>query len=107
MWLSYNAKRHAEVAPGVGVETDMFAVLGLGGYVAVGPHVLQKMESIFENSRKAEQRVARRAQGKISEFFATILPPASPEQTVSPMPTDSLSEVEPDAAPTEEEPPDS
>jgi hypothetical protein len=43
MWLTYNAKRHAEVAPGVGAETDMFAVLGLGGYVEVGPHVLQKM----------------------------------------------------------------
>jgi hypothetical protein len=55
MWLTYNAKRHAEVAPGVGVETDMFAVLGLGGHVAVGPHVLQRMGSIFENSRKAEK----------------------------------------------------
>jgi hypothetical protein len=46
--LAHSAKKHAEVAPGVGESTDMFSVgANLGSYFSVGDHVLERLDKIY------------------------------------------------------------
>jgi hypothetical protein len=68
--LVYSAKRRAEVAPGVGEQTDM-VVIGprLGDVVAVGPPLMQTLADTFKESREQAEKVRDDANTKINEFF--------------------------------------
>lgn len=71
--LTYSAKRHAQVAPGVGEATDMF-IIGpqLGTYLSIGDHVLEKLARIYRDSRKRLQRVAQQAEKDINSYVEEL-----------------------------------
>jgi len=62
---TYIAKRRAEIAPGVGKETDMFAIgPGLGTYFKIGDHVVEGLVNIGKryDEKAAEARAAATAE---------------------------------------------
>lgn len=72
--LTYAAKKHAEVAPGVGEATDMFLIgPNLGTYLAVGDHVLTNLARIYRDNRKQLQRVAQRAERAVNIYVNELL----------------------------------
>lgn len=84
LWLTYSAKRRAEVAPGVGEGTDMFMVgPNLGSYAPLRVEVLQALEEIYRDTRINERELARQADEKVKhyveEITAAATPPATPE----------------------------
>jgi hypothetical protein len=53
LFLTYAAKRRAEVAPGVGEVTDMLMIgPDLGTYFMVGDHVLNALNKIYQDTRE-------------------------------------------------------
>jgi hypothetical protein len=71
--LTYTAKKRAEVAPGVGIETDMFAVQGLGSYFAIGEHVVDDLEAGYQESTKAHAEADQIAERKANEFYDRLI----------------------------------
>lgn len=70
--LTYSAKKHAEVAPGVGSGTDMFHIGGLGSYFTIGTHVTAKLEDIYQESRGKIYSVGLEAEGKAHQYVEEI-----------------------------------
>lgn len=84
--LTYTAKKRAEVAPGVGVETDMFLVgPALGSYVLVRSDIIQELDKIYVETVKGHSAVDLKAEGATHEYIETILKKNSvePEQTAT------------------------
>ncbi len=72
--LVYSAKKHAEVAPGVGEATDMFTVgPTLGSNVEIGDHVLKNLQRIYKVEQKREQRAATKAKETVKQYVEEIL----------------------------------
>lgn len=74
----YWAKKRAEVAPGVGEQTDMFVVgPGMGSFSQLNDRVLLKVHTIYAGAHKRELRGRREAeaaiQGFVEELFATAV----------------------------------
>jgi hypothetical protein len=71
LFLTYSAKRRAEVAPGVGEGTDMFMIgAALGTYFQIGDHVTEALKGIYERTTKrtkGSQETARREVNKYVE----------------------------------------
>ena len=66
---TYFAKKRAEVAPGVGAQTDMFAIgPGLGTYFQLGDHVLVELGSIWKESQSEIESATRKAQDRMKQF---------------------------------------
>lgn len=95
-WLAYMAKRYSEAAPGVGAATDMFAVLGLGGFTDVGPHILGQLEGVYNRRRASERRLAETAQNAVTRYFDELLPREQPAQTALPEATTGAEDVSTD-----------
>jgi len=70
--LAYSAKKRAEVAPCVGVGTDMFFVGELGAYVSVGEHVLEKLEEIYQTTLLEQQDIEARARVSVTQYVEEI-----------------------------------
>ena len=69
MLLSFFAKKRAEVAPGVGKETDMFWIgPNLGSYTDVGTHVLAGMDSIYKTYQKGLAKCTKVAEDAMRRF---------------------------------------
>ncbi len=70
LFLAYSAKKHAEVAPGVGKETDMFFVgPGLGQRInPVGDHVMAELERIYLESRETIDKATKKAEQDFCKF---------------------------------------
>jgi len=68
MFEGYTAKKRAEVAPGVGEATDMFAVVGLGAYSEIADHVKEELERQYQNIRKSEIEVKSRTKEAWEEY---------------------------------------
>lgn len=80
--LTYTAKKRAEVAPGVGVVTDMFAVRGLGNYFVIGDHVIQEFQKRYDKAVVGHAKVESIAERKADEYIKEITKPAEqPGQT--------------------------
>ena len=81
VYLTYAAKKRAEVAPGVGVETDMVYVSTLDPkYFLLGAHVMAKLENLYQEAEKAHRRINGRAESKCHEYLNTLREaPAQPE----------------------------
>jgi hypothetical protein len=62
--LAYSAKKHAEVAPGVGKDTDMMIVgPGLGNNVyPVGDHVMAELERVYSETRAGIDELQEKAE---------------------------------------------
>jgi 20S proteasome alpha/beta subunit len=72
LMLVYSAKKRAEVAPGVGSDTDMFFIDPPGKYYDVGDHVLKKLEDCYQGIRKSADDARRAANGEINKFIEEI-----------------------------------
>ncbi len=85
--LTYTSKKRAEVAPGVGVETDMFAVRGLGNFFVIGDHVIQAFQKRYDKAvvghAKVEAIAERKADEYIKEITKPIEQPGQTEQQVA------------------------
>lgn len=67
------AKKRAEVAPGVGEETDMFVILGLGQADTLNMNVQHELEKRHEEHTRRQQKVADTARKKIGTFVQNII----------------------------------
>ena len=69
----YSAKKHAEVAPGVGKDTDMFSIgKNLGSRIDFGDHVINELERIYQESRTGTQAVIAHAESETKSFLEMI-----------------------------------
>jgi 20S proteasome alpha/beta subunit len=88
LFLTYAAKKRAEVAPGVGEATDMFMIgPALGSYFQIGDHVLEALKGIYGNTReraRQSQEQSRLEVNKCVEELNTKANSASGEQTTQP-----------------------
>jgi hypothetical protein len=71
--LTYLAKRRAEVAPGVGNETDMFVIgPNLGSYVRLSEADLNRLESIYRNMILEESQCLERGRKEIQKYVEEL-----------------------------------
>lgn len=85
--LVYSAKKRAEVAPGVGEDTDMF-VIGprLGTFIPIGQHVLTKLEQIYNKTQFAIENANQNAKETVTQYVEEITRAVSipREQAINP-----------------------
>lgn len=71
--LTFTAKKRAEVAPGVGTETDMFIVGPRPDSISrIDSDVLENLERIYYDSRRKEQRIVRNAEERMNKYVQQI-----------------------------------
>jgi hypothetical protein len=91
---AYFSKRRAETAPGVGVETDMFAIgPALGQYVVVHQTVLEALRQIYDQERASAAQADHVAREAAQRFVNSItVKPAPQAPSPAPTSTSALSE---------------
>jgi hypothetical protein len=76
----YSAKKRAEIAPGVGSETDTFVVTGLGGYSTLRDQIKDATIKAYDVYAKENARSQAKAEKRLHEHIEQIInPPKSPE----------------------------
>src|SRR5262249_10374624 len=70
--LTYYAKKKSEVAPGVGIGTDMMMVDGLGGLTTLKTEVLDKLDVEYNNIVTAETAAFVKARGEMSRYVEEL-----------------------------------
>jgi 20S proteasome alpha/beta subunit len=69
LYLTYAAKKRAEVAPGVGVATDMFWIgPATNSYSGVHASVIDKLEEIYQEVRQREAEIRNIAIRKVDDY---------------------------------------
>jgi len=95
------SKKRAEIAPGVGPNTDMMVVIGTGGLSMIADNVQAELEKRYAEEKRRQAKVANTTREKIGKFVQAILDkPSTTEQAQLPAPTPE-SEA---SAPNEEKP---
>jgi hypothetical protein len=80
LFTMYAAKRRAEVAPGVGSETDTFVVTGLGGYSELRDEMMGAAAKAYAVNAKESARALAKAEKYLDEYIEQITNlPQSPE----------------------------
>jgi len=70
----YTAKKRAEVAPGVGTQTDMFMIgPELGSFVTVHPGILDRIEHIYREIQSRTAMVAEESREQTREFVTELI----------------------------------
>jgi 20S proteasome alpha/beta subunit len=89
--LTYTAKRRAEVAPGVGTDTDMFVVVGLGGYSSLALDEVERLRVLYEEMKNAQDAARLQADEAAKVYFTKVLeriaqhaPPPSEQTPLEP-----------------------
>ena len=84
--LTYAAKKRAEVSPGVGEGTDMFAIGPfLGSYINISPEAVDELERMYQATREEERKASVKANREVNRFFEKLLTAASAkEQEIAP-----------------------
>jgi hypothetical protein len=83
--LLYTAKRRAEVAPGVGRETDIAVVSSdRPAPVFVGSAIQNQLEAIYARQKRAEAKVHRAALKAIDRFIVEMFRPPPPRPGSAP-----------------------
>jgi len=95
--LVYSAKKRAEVAPGVGSDTDMFFIDPPGTYFEIGEHVLNKLEDCYQGITKSADDSRKAANGEINKFIAEIQATAVPDAESDTSPSNSAASLPPPA----------
>lgn len=67
--ITHQAKKKAEVAPGVGKETDMFLIPSLGALQFVKKEWIQKLDKIWGDYLRQSQTVNDKAEKKLVNFL--------------------------------------
>ena len=80
--IIYDAKRRAEVAPGVGKETDLFVVTR-NGISPVHALLVKELEKDYESSEKRRQKGVLRRAAHLEKIVARELKPAATVSTSS------------------------
>lgn len=80
--LTYSAKKRAEVAPGVGEDTDMFLIGPLLGQrvPTLNPDALNKLQDTYESNRKQKQQADKKSQGEIQQYIDGLIERAKSEK---------------------------
>lgn len=87
--MTYFAKKRAEVAPGVGTETDMLTIgPQLGSYVPIGEDALKKCSEIWDNAQAKRKELELEAEKEINHYVQGIVD-ASTAQKQAALPQDS------------------
>lgn len=72
--LTYTAKRRAEVAPGVGLGTDMFMIgPRLGSYTRISETVLDKLNKTYTEMVKKEEQTLGEGRREIQQYVQGIV----------------------------------
>ena len=73
LFLTFSAKKRAEVAPGVGGATDMFVVgPTLGSYVPIHENVVTKLEQIYANAQGKHQTADSQALEDCNQYVEEL-----------------------------------
>jgi 20S proteasome alpha/beta subunit len=81
--ITYTAKRNAEVAPGVGSDTDIWVIGGNVGQTNVLPdYLVKKLEQEYRKVRSAEDRARQRGRNAVAAFIDQAVEQAA--QQISP-----------------------
>ena len=82
--LLYWAKKRAEVAPGVGMGTDMFMIgPTLGSGIMIGDHVLRKLEEVYEDTQKKTRETLQESDQRLTQYIEQLTKPEPPQQQVA------------------------
>lgn len=92
------SKKRAEIAPGVGPNTDMIVVIGTGGLSMLADNVQEELEKRYAEEKRRQAKIANTTREKIGNFVQAILDkPSTTEQSQLAAPTS-----EPDPPPSNE-----
>jgi hypothetical protein len=70
--LTYHAKKKSEVAPGVGIGTDMVMVDGLGGLTVINARVMEKLEVEYQKIAEQENAAFSSARGEVTRYVEEL-----------------------------------
>jgi hypothetical protein len=110
--LTYESKRRAVVAPGVGEGTDMFMIgPQLGSYFSIGEHVLKALDKIYTKTRKKELASQKQARLEVNKYVEELGKkseevagqPATQQQPALPSDVGAVEEAQPAAPGTTED----
>ncbi len=80
--LVYSAKKRAEVAPGVGKDTDMFVIgPNLGTYASMPEEILKSFDDIYKKEQKSHAEAASKAKSEVDEYVKSLEPKQTEAQT--------------------------
>lgn len=83
--LTYIAKKRAEIAPGVGQDTDMFMIgPEIGNYIQLADYVLDELSRIYSKISKIEEGTLIAGRKEIRSYVKNLVETASKESTSSP-----------------------
>ena len=116
MFRTFAAKKRAEVAPGVGAETDM-VIIGpqLGNYFLVYPNVIERLDGIYQIARLNHQTADSSANLAMDQYVQEVIKATSTAQIQQEAPaSDSDGTLPPNkeadgtgaVSPTKKDPPD-
>lgn len=84
----YRAKRRAEVSPGVGPETDLFMISGLGAYGPVGSDICEKLGELWKTMLASEQQARNTLHAELNTYVSQDRSaPAQPQEVTDPAAT--------------------
>ena len=70
VYVTYAAKRRAELAPGVGRGTDMFGIgPQLGSYFPIAPSIIGEFETIYEAAQKSAKKAWEKEKTSIQKLM--------------------------------------
>lgn len=80
LFLVYSAKRRAEVAPGVGKGTDMFAIgPGLGSNILITDDEILNLENIYKKEQECQSKATGDAKLEVDQYVQQLAQRAVPE----------------------------
>jgi hypothetical protein len=76
--LAYCAKKNAEIAPGVGVGTDMFMIgPGLGSGSIMNPEIMAKLEVEYQKIKRRQSRIQQEANKEMTRYVDDVVKKAN------------------------------
>lgn len=80
LFLTYAAKKRAEVAPGVGTDTDMFTIGAVGTFGWVPPQMLTRLDGMYQAMRQAEDKAFKNARRRVNAYVEQLTKAAAKQQ---------------------------
>jgi hypothetical protein len=99
--LTYAAKRRAEVAPGVGIGTDMFSIGQTpGSYGPILDKFVQDIDKIYKRTRARAAQSVNKSNKEVTKYVEQLGTTAAPQEqkTPTPNPTEKIDGAEPTGA---------
>jgi len=82
--MTYFAKKRAEVAPGVGAQTDMLMIgPELGSYITIGEEPLQTLEQIWQKAQTKRKELEKEAQEEINKYLQSLIDASTAQESPS------------------------